>query len=209
MRNPEVAVMVGGNAMAHIYVEPHHRTRPWWPSLASRWESLHDALLARESIDLAAVAINEHTVRVSHATRGTAMITHDTSAHRWRYERLTGDPLGVGDDHHAMSSSEAHDACAHTDYPDAIVQLADVTPSLRGGDIVLSASVGWDLRDKYEPTPHISTHGALHREQMMVPLVVDAMPHGTPRRTADVMPSALVRLGLSVPDGLDGVSWIR
>lgn len=209
MRNPDVAVMVGGNAMAHVYVEPHHRTRPWWPMLSDRWESLHDAILARESVDLAAVAIDDHTVRVSHATRGSALIVRDAAVQRWSYTRITGDPLGIGRDAPYMSSAEAHDACAHTDYPDAIVQLSDVTPSARGGDILLSASVGWDLRDKYEPTPHRSTHGALHREQIMVPLIVDAVPDGTPRRTADVMPSALVRLGLSVPDGLDGVSWIR
>lgn len=209
MRNPDVAVMVGGNAMAHIYVEPHHRTRPWWPALSDRWESLHDALLVRDSVDLAAVAIDEQTVRVSHATRGSAVIVRNPGKQRWSYTRQSGDPLGIGQDAPALTSSEAHELCANTDYPDAIVQLADVTPSLRGGDIVLSAAVGWDLRDRYEPTRHLSTHGALHRDQMMVPLLVDDIPVGTPRRTADVMPSALVRLGLSVPDGLDGVSWIR
>jgi hypothetical protein len=209
LRNPDVAVMVGGNAMAHIYVEPHHRQRLWWPQLTDRWESLHDQILARPSIDLAAVAMDAHTVRVSHAERGRATITRDPRGARWSYHRTTGDPLGIGTDAIDLSSSEAHDVCATTDYPDAIVQLADVTPARRGGDILLSAAVGWDLRDKYEPTRHLSTHGALHRDQMMVPLLIDAVPYGIPRRTADVMPSALVTMGLHVPDGLDGVTWTR
>ncbi len=210
VRNPDVALMVGGNAMAHVYLEPKHRTRPWWPTLSDRWESLHDLLLARPSVDLAAVSLNDHTVRVSHQTRGCATITrtrnalHDT----WSYVRVTGDPLELGIDLHNATSVQAHAACAATDYPDSVVQLADVAPSARAGDIMLSAAPGWDLRDKYEPTPHRSTHGALHRDQMMVPLIIDAPATGTPLRTADVMPSGLVRLGLQVPLGLDGLSWL-
>jgi arylsulfatase A-like enzyme len=72
---------------------------------------------------------------------------------------------------------------------------------------VLSAAPGWDLRDRFEPTPHRSTHGALHREQIMVPLLVDAPVARTPLRSADVMPSALELLGLARPAMLDGRSW--
>jgi predicted AlkP superfamily pyrophosphatase or phosphodiesterase len=48
----DVAVMVSGNAMAHLYLEPARRERPWWPALAARWEPLAAALLARPSVDL-------------------------------------------------------------------------------------------------------------------------------------------------------------
>lgn len=208
VRNPDVAVMVGGNAMAHVYVEPEHRARPWWPRLTDRWSSLHDTLLERPSVDLIAVALDEYTVRVSHAERGHATITRAADGSHWSYHRTTGDPLGVGLDLERVCSAAAHEATMVTDYPDSIVQIADVTPSARAGDLLISAAPGWDLRDRYEPTPHRSTHGALHREQMMVPLIVDSKPDTTPRRTADVMPSALVRMGLPVPLGLDGVSWI-
>jgi hypothetical protein len=195
--------------MAHVYLEPEHRQRPWWPSLSGRWQPLHDSLLARPSVDLSAVAIDAERIRVSHHTRGSAVITRDRASARWSYERDNGgDPLGVGHDVHAVTSADAHAACIDTDYPDGIVQLADVVPSQRAGDIVISAAPGWDLRDRYEPTPHRSTHGALHRAQMMVPLVIDAPPRSVPLRTADVMPSALVRMQLDVPDGLDGISWL-
>ncbi len=209
IRKPDVAVMVGGNAMAHVYLEPHHRIRPWWPALTNRWQSLHDAIVSRPSIDLAAVALDASTVRVSNHTRGSATITRSRVSERWSYCRDAGDPLGIGHDLQHVTSSEAHAACSSTNYPDGVVQLADVVPSLRAGDMMLSAAPGWDLRDKYEPTPHRSTHGALHRDQMMVPLIIDAPFTSTPLRTADVMPSALMRLGLAVPDGLDGSSWLR
>ena len=50
---PEVAVMVSGNAMAHLYVDVAHRTRPYWPDVAERWQELAESLLARSSVDLA------------------------------------------------------------------------------------------------------------------------------------------------------------
>jgi hypothetical protein len=211
VRRPDAAVMVGGNAMGHVYVELEHRRRPWWPVLHDRWRELHDALLARESVDLLAVALDGETVRVSHATRGASTITRETSpdgARRWSYRHLTGDALALGTELAAVTADAAHDACASSDYPDAVVQLADVVPSARAGDFVISAATGWDLRDRYEPTPHRSTHGALHREQMQVPLLIDVPTARTPRRSADVMPSALVRLGRAVPAGLDGESLV-
>lgn len=211
VRRPDAAVMVGGNAMGHVYVELEHRQRPWWRALAPHWQELHDALLARESVDLLAVALDAHTVRVSHAMRGTSTITRERGHDgvlRWSYRHDTGDALALGTELEAASAAVAHDACAAGDYPDAVVQLADVVPSARAGDFVISAATGWDLRDRYEPTPHRSTHGALHREQMQVPLLIDGPVARAPRRSADVMPSALARLGRVVPAGLDGESVV-
>lgn len=211
IRRPDAAVMVGGNAMGHVYVALPERRRPWWHTLADRWSELHDALVARESVDLVAVALDERTLRVSNDARGRALIVRHGDAHdpnaRWSYRFADGDPLGVGTELHGVDARTAHDACAGGDYPDAIVQLGDVVPSRRAGDFVLSAAPDWDLRDRFEPTPHRSTHGALHREQMMVPLLVDSPVARVPRRSADVMPSALDLLGLPVPAGLDGTSW--
>jgi hypothetical protein len=43
---------------------------------------------------------------------------------------------------------------------------------------------------------------------MFVPLLVNRPPAHTPLRTTDVMPSALRALGLDVPAGLDGESFL-
>jgi hypothetical protein len=95
-----------------------------------------------------------------------------------------------------------------SDYPDALVQIARLSDSPRSGEIILSAAREWDFRAKYEPIPHTSSHGALHREHMLVPLLTNHPLKSTPRRTVDVMPSALEALGIPIPPGLDGVSFL-
>ena len=55
---------------------------------------------------------------------------------------------------------------------------------------------------------HVSSHGALHREHMLVPLLLDVPVTTRPRRTVDVMPTALAALGMPVPAGLDGVAVV-
>ncbi len=205
-RRPDVALMVGGNAMAHLYLDPASRTRNWWPAHAPRWESLHDALLTRAAVDLIAVATSPTAVRVSHATRGCAMIrvVPNANAARFAYDAGDGDPLQLGGSFDALDDRDAWTLCAHSRYPDAIVQLLALCTAPRAGDLVLSAAEGWDLRSRYEPVAHVSTHGALLRDQMLVPLLLDGPVTRTPQRTADVMPSVLQALGLPVPPGLDG-----
>jgi hypothetical protein len=43
---------------------------------------------------------------------------------------------------------------------------------------------------------------------MLVPLLVNRPVRGVPRRTVDVMPSALAALGKPIPRGLDGESFV-
>jgi len=88
------------------------------------------------------------------------------------------------------------------------VQIAKLTAADRSGDLILSATRNWDFRARYEPIPHVSSHGALHREHMLVPLLLDRPTARRPRRTTDVMPSALAALGIAIPEGLDGESFV-
>jgi hypothetical protein len=60
---------------------------------------------------------------------------------------------------------------------------------------------------RFEPIPHVSSHGALHREHMLVPAALQPPRRAPPRRTTDVMPSVLARRRLPVPGGLDGASF--
>ena len=209
-RHADVALMVGGNAMAHLYLIPKQKFRSYWSELEPRWQLLHDQLLQRDAIDLLAVALNAHTVRVSNRLRGSAQITQTGigRAARWSYKPLTGDPLQLGGALHDLDMTAAYDASATTAYPDALVQLTAMVTAKRSGDIVVSASQNWDLRSRFEPVQHVSTHGALLRDQMMVPLIVDRPVARVPQRTTDVMPSALEVLGLAVPDNLDGRSFL-
>ncbi len=202
----DAAVMVSGNAMAHIYLELDRGERPWWPCLEPRWSDLVTALLDRPSVDLVVVPLAADEYEVRSRTRGTATICARSDT--YSYRPVTGDPLGIGP-HEDLSDVDAYDVAASSDYPDAIVQIARLASASRSGEIILSAVRGWDFRSRHEPIPHVSSHGALHREHMLVPLLTNKPVASTPRRTVDVMPSALAALDLELPAGLDGTSFIR
>jgi hypothetical protein len=204
---PDVAVMVSGNAMAHLYVDLARRSRPWWPGLATRWGALADALVERPSVDLLLLPHGENRCEVRARGRGAAFV--ERAGDRFAYRTSTGDPLGVGRDLDGVGGGEAYEATIATDYPDSVVQIARLAGARRSGEMILSAARGWDFRARYEPIPHASSHGALHREHMLVPLLVNEPIAGAPRRTVDVMPSALVALGLPIPPGLEGESFVR
>ena len=202
---PDAAVMVSGNAMAHVYLELDACERPWWPALSARHGDLADALLAREAVDLMLLPLGDARCGVRSARRGAAIVERDGAT--YRYQRESGDPLGVGADV-AGSADETFDALRDGDYPDAIVQIATLAASSRAGDIILSATPGWDFRARYEPIPHRSAHGALHRDHMLVPLLTNRPTARTPRRTTDVFASALDALGVGLPGRVDGTSFL-
>jgi arylsulfatase A-like enzyme len=203
---PQAAVMVSGNAMAHVYVELEQRDRPFWAALRPRWEPLAEALLARPSVDLMLLPNDARGCEVRSRDLGSAIVASDGG--RYSYRRLGGDPLGLGSDLRRLDARAAYEATIDTDYPDGLVQIATISRAPRAGDIILSAARDWDFRARYEPIPHVSSHGALHREHMLVPLVMNRPPAHAPRRTVDVMPSALAALGIDAPAGLDGISFV-
>lgn len=199
----EIAVMVSGNAMAHIYLDLEKRLRPWWSTKNGKWEEIAELLLARPSVDLMILPCSDAECEVHGRGRGFARMSWSASGATISYEPVTGDPLGIGEQH-SVADTEAYEACIASDYPDGLVQIAHLVAAPRSGEIILSASRNWDYRARYEPIPHVSSHGALHREHMLVPLLVNRPVSGLPRRTVDVMPSALSALGIAIPTGLDG-----
>ena len=200
----DVAVMVSGNAMTHLYLDLEQKTRPWWPSLGDKWNDLAERLLTRASVDLLILPTSAAGCEIRAKGRGSATLTWVES--RYSYTPNSGDPLGIGVQN-SLDDGEAYDATIASDYPDALVQIAHLIASPRCGDIVLSAARDWDYRARYEPIPHVSSHGALHREHMLVPLLLNRPSAAVPRRTVDVMPSALAALGITAPKTLDGVTF--
>lgn len=203
---PTAAVMVSGNAMAHVYVDLEQRTRPFWNGLSGAGRDLAEQLVQRESVDLLLMPTDASTCAVWSRASGRAIVSR--AGDRVSYTMTDGDPLGIGQDVRGATAAEAHDVTRPTDYPDSLVQIATLAGADRVGDVILSASRHWDFRARYEPIAHVSSHGALHREHMLVPLLMSQRPTRTPRRTTDVMPSALRALGRAVPAGLDGESFV-
>ena len=202
---PDAAVMVSGNAMAHVYVELERRERAWWPALAARHESRAAELSARESVDLLMLPHGRDRCEVRSATRGTAFV--ERCGDRYRYARQSGDPLELGADVDGDADA-VFDATIESTYPDGIVQVVTLAGSARAGDLIVSSTPGWDFRARYEPIPHRSAHGALHRDHVMVPLLTSRPAAGTPRRTTDVFASALDALGVTAPERMDGRSFL-
>jgi hypothetical protein len=187
------AVMVSGNAMAHLYLDIARRQRPWWPALSNEWEWLADHLLGLASTDLLLLPVSATEVEIRARGRGSARIT--VRGARFSYFPGNGDPLGVGE-LRDLDHAEAHDATMASDYPDALVQVAMLCASPRCGDLLISAARDWDLRAKWEPINHVSSHGALHREHMLVPWLTNRPLSERPRRTIDVHAATVAALGL-------------
>jgi arylsulfatase A-like enzyme len=200
----DIAVMVSGNAMTHLYVDLDRKTRSWWPALESKWSELTERLLSRPSVDLLLLPTGPGSCEIRAPGRGSATLKWVEA--RYSYAPTSGDPLGIGEQI-SIGDEEAYDVTLESDYPDALVQIAHLVTSPRSGDIILSAARDWDYRARYEPIPHVSSHGALHREHMLVPLLLNRPPASAPRRTVDVMPSALAALGIAAPKTLDGISF--
>lgn len=199
----DVAVMVSGNAMAHLYLELGRTRRAVWPALRDRWQPLLDALLQLPAIDLAILPMGESRVSIHSRTRGSADV-FTAGDGSFSYRRASGDPLALGEDLLGLDANAAWERTRESDYPDALVQVCAIAAAPRAGDIILSAAPGWDLRTRWEPLVHVSGHGALHREQMLVPFISSRPISGTLRRSVDVFPTALATLGLPIPRGLDG-----
>ena len=208
----DAAVMVSGNAMAHVYLELARRERPFWPALRGRWQWLVDRLLERASVDLLMLPRAIGEVEVHGRGRGMAIVSRDRRG-RYAYRAESGDPLGLAaalpgsDALSGLTPEEAYDLTLGTDHPDSLVQILALADAPRSGELLLSAARDWDYRAKWEPIPHVSSHGALHREHMLVPLVMSRPATGRPRRTVDVLPSALRAMGRGVPEGLDGIPF--
>ena len=201
----EAAVMVSGNAMAHVYLDIARRERAWWPALAARHGDLVDVLLAREATDLLLLPLGPDRCEVRSRARGAAVV--ERSGACLRYLRGSGDPLELGGNI-AGSADVLLDATRDGPYPDAVAQIVALAGSQRAGDIVLSAASGWDYRARYEPIPHRSAHGALHRDHVVVPLLTNRPTAKRPQRTVDVFASTLHALGVAAPTRLDGASYL-
>ena len=192
--DPEIAVMVSGNAMAHLFMDLPSRTRPFWPKLSPRWNETAEMLLTRPSVDLLLLPHSDSTVEIrGGGDRGSAMVRR--AGDRFHYHCGTGDPLGLGDVHGAPEA-ECWERSLQTDYPDALVQILALNDCRRTGDMILSATRDWDFRGRFEPIPHASSHGALHRDHMLVPMLTNVGSVKPYRRTQDVFHRAMAHLGV-------------
>jgi hypothetical protein len=188
----EAAVMVSGNSMAHVYLGLEKGVRQPWPAMSAKWARRIEPLWSHPAIDLVATKRSVTEVEVR---RGSARGEISVGPRGICYRTLDGNPLGL-DPFDNLCDDGAHERTIESEYPDSVVQLARLALAERSGDLVVSASPGWDLRRRYEPIEHVSSHGALHAAHMLVPLVGNRRFNERPRRTLDLHRLLAKDLGL-------------
>lgn len=200
-RAAKAAVMVSGNACAHLYLEPRSgRSAPCTgselPAELLAW------LRAQPAVELVAWRDDDGGVLVSRADNLARLAELGREI---AYLPLSGDPLGLGqralrlEDRGMLLRSRA------TPYPDAPRQLLQLFRSPRAGDVVLAAAGGFDFRGRWEVPEHRGGHGSLVRAHMEVPIATTVRLGGAPLRTVDLMPLMAEHLGVAVPEGTDGI----
>lgn len=188
--NPDALCAVSGNAMAHLY-------------LSTVVPELSEWLLAEPAVDIIASREPDRSILVE-SRRGRAILAEMTGG--LSYRPIDGDPFGYDALPQELDLETALTATADTEYPDGLLQLAQIFRSPRSGDVIVSAAPGYDLREQYERPEHRSSHGALHAAHMNVPLAISLPIETGPARTADVFSMVLEHLQLAEPAGVDGRS---
>lgn len=196
-RGKQAANMVSGNGMTHLYFKNGYD----WARPTSREEierispGLLGDLVNEPAVDIVAVRSGGKSVDIL-SKRGEAKV--NACDGKLQYEVVSADPFGFS------SSTPTLLQTIDTDYPDALWQIASIFKSPRTGDVVLSAAPGYDLRLKHEVPEHRGSHGSLHREHMLVPVVTNAPLNAKICRTVDVFPTFLKLMGREIPEGIDG-----
>lgn len=206
-REPQVAVMVAGNAAAAVYAKPNlsragrlSMDQLRQPGALGAPRDMVAALAAERGVALIAAENGQGGVRVL-GGEGEADLNIDRGV--ISYRRTSGDPLQVGDDV-AADDKEWLARTVDGPYPDAPLALLDQFRAARTGDLVLAAREGWDFRRKWEYPEHKSGHGSLIAAHMITPLWSNQPLGPGPWRTADVFPQLLAWLGIAVPSAIDG-----
>ena len=204
--NPQSAVMVSGNAMAHIYLK---NNKDWLPylqaeSLDVQHERLLQNFIAEPAIDIVLMRSKKGAVAVSQ--RGQAFIQNENGM--ITYQTVNGDPFGYKNMPDRFSLHESLSLTDHTDYPDAPLQALQIFETTRSGDFVISAAPGYDLRLAYEWPEHKSSHGSMHQQHLFVPLLANHPLPDRVCRTVDVYPTILKLMGKEVTTEINGVSLV-
>ncbi len=203
LRSADAACMVSGNGMTNVYI----KSPDGWCRKCTFEElnPLVDKLIERHEIDIVAGLDEKGRSRIRSSKGEAVAWLEDGSI---RYECIEGDPLGYNGMPNKLSQAEALEYSYNTDYPDALIQLIQLFEAPRTGDLVLSASPGFDLRAKHENPEHYSSHGALTRDHMLVPFVINTPLNTKYVRSVDIYPTILSLMGIPIPGNIDGVSLV-
>ena len=198
-RSADAAVMISGNSFGNIYLSSGGRWEA--PLTSEELEKEHGkvlcALKQREEIEWYAYRASDAAVKVV-SECGEAVLDLDDGHYTYAFN--DADPLQLGLRHNRIRRADSLKKTAESPFPDALEQLCHLFQSDRTGDVIVTAKPGYDLRGWREFPEHRSSHGALCKEHMAVPILsnipLSAISDG-PARTVDLFPTVVEGLGLS------------
>jgi arylsulfatase A-like enzyme len=197
-RHPKASVMISGNALGMVY---------WLDGCPV--EDINGAvaeLIENPVIDLIISKRGDGEFGIV-SGRGEAAVKSADSL--YSYIPISGDPLGYGGPLGPISQRESLVVTFDSEYPDAMVQIAQVFGSPRCGDLVVISKNGYDLRRAFEWPEHHASHGSLCREHMTVPVIYNQIGwRPGPMRTTDLFNTMLKWAGKPTLDNTDGESLI-
>jgi hypothetical protein len=204
-RFPKAVVCESGNGMANVYLSGEHG----WSSLPSpeRCRELAASLLELEGIE---------SIALRGELPGAAELWTRDGVGRvgWAEPGLFQDGPAFSSSFDSASPGEALERSAGERHPDAAFALSSLFASERTGDLLVSAETGYDLRTKAEWPEHHASHGALHRDHTVVPVLSSSPLPPTPLRTVDLFTYTLSLAGLALDEypesdaaRLDASTW--
>ena len=179
---PKVSVFISGNSFATISFldqKPLYHKE----ALYAKHGQVMDKLVGDEAIDFVVMRKSETSLAVINQDGEAEILVNDG---KLQYKSLTANPFGIADTSDWLDYTEAFDHCYNSDYPDALVQCKQLFESKRSGDVAISANVGYDLRDFWEIPEHKGSHGSLHKDHMLVPLLLNKKLLDKPVRTTEI-----------------------
>ncbi len=190
--NPRSAVMISGNSFGSIHLLDHEGDHVLTESeiLKTMGAERLNELVNEKAIDFAIYRGDKFNSFIVQNAAGKAVIEVEGQA--FKYTPASSDPLRLKDEILANGHREVLEITFESEYPDCLFQIYQLFQSRRAGDIVLSASEGYDLRDFWEYPEHKGSHGSLHKSHMQVPLIYNQKNWKThSARTGDLFDSIL------------------
>ncbi|MCW5921397.1 MAG: alkaline phosphatase family protein [Saprospiraceae bacterium] len=204
-QNPKMSVMISGNAAGQVYCLQNGNGHPMYgEEIQRRLGDVWQELLAREEVDFVTWRHDANTFAIGSAAGEAHIVKHENGLN---YVPQTGDPLGLGLLNTPLNRAESLAATFDTQYPDALVQIEQVFSCTRTGDFIVTSKKGYDLREVWEWPEHHGSHGSLHREHIMVPLIYNQTGWDSrPARTTDIFNTVLKWSGKPTLHNTDGES---
>jgi hypothetical protein len=190
-RFPRAVVCESGNGMANVYL----RGEEGWGERPStgRCREFAAHLLEIEGIDSVALRSDDR--------HGAELWTRDGVGHvRFGEAGLSQSGPAFASSFEDATPEDALERSAAERHPDAAFALTSLFASERAGDVVVSASPGFDLRAKSEWPEHHASHGALHREHTVVPVLSSSPLPPRALRTLDVFALTLELAGIPLDE---------